>query len=135
MRRSVRSKSDTIGIRIRSVSLIRIDTYRASGAENMIASSPLSRWVSIGEDEDGINATLGNPRGFPTFAAPALSFALRLAILYLAVLRLAYLLRRLVLLRSSYIGSSSSGLELSCIQIHTVAVNVENPVESNDFYR
>ena len=35
------SKSDTIGIHIRSVSLIRIDTYRASGAENMIASSPL----------------------------------------------------------------------------------------------
>lgn len=35
------SKSDTIGIHIRSASLIRIDTYRASGAENMIASSPL----------------------------------------------------------------------------------------------
>lgn len=35
------SKSDTIGIHIRSLSLIRIDTYRASGAENMIASSPV----------------------------------------------------------------------------------------------
>lgn len=45
--RSAESKSDTIGIHIRSLSLIRIDTYRASGAENMIASSPLSRWVSI----------------------------------------------------------------------------------------
>lgn len=78
-KRSVRSKSDTIGIHIRSVSLIRIDTYRASGAENMIASSPLSRWVSIGEEEVGINATLGDPRGFSTFAAFTLLLAFLLA--------------------------------------------------------
>lgn len=51
--RSAESKSDTIGIHIRSLSLIRIDTYRASGAENMIASSPLSRWVSIGGESEG----------------------------------------------------------------------------------
>lgn len=66
LERNAESKSDTIGIHIRSLSLIRIDTYRASGAENMIASSPLSRWVSIGE-RGRINATLGDLRGFSTF--------------------------------------------------------------------
>lgn len=89
-RRDVGSKSDAIGIRVRSVSLIRIDTYRASGAENMIASSPLSRWVSIGEDETGINATLGDSRDFSTFAAFALVPArLVFAVLCLVALRLA----------------------------------------------
>lgn len=97
MKRSVKSKSDGIGIRIRSVSLIRIDTYRASRVENMIASSPLSRRVSNGEDEDGINATLGNPRGFSTFAASTV-LLLRLTVSYIAVLTLVRLLRRLVLL-------------------------------------
>lgn len=94
----VRSKSDGIGIRIRSVCLIRIDTYRAFGAENMIASPPLSRWVSIGEDGDGINATLGDPRGFSTFAAPTSHASRFLSQFYApALLRLARLLRRLAL--------------------------------------
>lgn len=64
-KRSVESKSDTIGIHIRSLSLIRIDTYRASGAENMIASSPLSRWVSIGESEGGLMPPSGIHVAFP----------------------------------------------------------------------
>lgn len=56
----------------------------------MIASSPLSRWVSIGEDETGINATLGDSRGFSTFAAFALVPArLVFAVLCLVALRLA----------------------------------------------
>lgn len=70
LERSVESKSDTIGIHIRSLSLIRIDTYRASGAENMIASSPLSRWVSIGESEGGLMPPSGIHVAFPPSPYP-----------------------------------------------------------------
>lgn len=68
--KSAESKSDTIGIHIRSLSLIRIDTYRASGAENMIASSPLSRWVSIGESEGGLMPPSGIHVAFPPSLYP-----------------------------------------------------------------
>lgn len=64
----------------------------------MIASPPLSRWVSIGENGDGINATLGDPRGFSTFAAPTSHASRFLSQFYVpALLRLARLLRRLAL--------------------------------------
>lgn len=48
------SKSGAIGIHIRSLSLIRIDANRASGAENMIALPWLRGWVSIGGVEAGL---------------------------------------------------------------------------------
>lgn len=85
-RERVMSKSDTIGIHIRSLSLIRIDTYRASGAENMIASSPLSRWVSMGESEGGLMPPSGIHVAFPPSLYPSrfsLVFALeRFYVLY-----------------------------------------------------
>lgn len=86
--RDVESKSDTIGIHIRSLSLIRIDTYRASGAENMIASSPLSRWVSIGESEGGLMPPSGIHVAFPpSLYPPRFSLVFARAVLCLILLR------------------------------------------------
>lgn len=88
LERSVESKSDTIGIHIRSLSLIRIDTYRASGAENMIASSPLSRWVSIGESEGGLMPPSGIHVAFPpSLYPPRFSPVFARAVLCLILLR------------------------------------------------
>lgn len=88
LERSVGSKSDTIGIHIRSLSLIRIDTYRASGAENMIASSPLSRWVSIGESEGGLMPPSGIHVAFPpSLYPPRFSPVFARAVLCLILLR------------------------------------------------
>lgn len=85
---SFESKSDTIGIHIRSLSLIRIDTYRASGAENMIASSPLSRWVSIGESEGGLMPPSGIHVAFPpSLYPPRFSPVFARAVLCLILLR------------------------------------------------
>lgn len=87
LERDVKSKSDTIGIHIRSLSLIRIDTYRASGAENMIASSPLSRWVSIGESEGGLMPPSGIHVAFPPSLYPRFSLVFARAVLCLILLR------------------------------------------------
>lgn len=88
LERGVESKSDAIGIHIRSLSLIRIDTYRASGAENMIASSPLSRWVSIGESEGGLMPPSGIHVAFPpSLYAPRFSPVFARAVLCLILLR------------------------------------------------
>lgn len=88
LKRGVESKSDTIGIHIRSLSLIRIDTYRASGAENMIASSPLSRWVSIGEGKGGLMPPSGIHVAFPpSLYPPRFSPVFARAVLCLILLR------------------------------------------------
>lgn len=88
LERSVESKSDTIGIHIRSLSLIRIDTYRAFGAENMIASSPLSRWVSIRESEGGLMPPSGIHVAFPpSLYSPRSSLVFARAVLCLILLR------------------------------------------------